>query len=125
MKMLLLFSHQLTQEQKEQAYSMGVSSFVPLPSHLQKIWSNVPPNEKDIVTYLYPVKEWFEQAAKKNDIALIQGDFGACYHMANFAKSLDVTAVYATTQRVVEEKTIDNKNIKRSIFKHVIFREYL
>jgi len=125
MQMLLLFSHTLSDEQKEQAYGFGVTDFVSLPKELQYLWSNIPPDEGDIPSYLAPLKKWFIQTVKKGDYVLIQGDFGACYHMANFAKNHNAIAVYATTKRVVSETKQNGQTLKTSIFEHIRFREYL
>ncbi len=53
------------------------------------------------------------------------GDFGATYAMVEYAKSLGLIAIYATTLR--ESKEILNKDgsiTKQNIFKHCIFRKY-
>jgi len=55
---------------------------------------------------------------------LIQGDFGAVYHMVNFAKELGLIPIYATTKRESIELKQGNKIIKKSIFKHIKFRKY-
>ncbi len=124
-KMFLLFSHTLTQAQKEDAKrSLGAEEFVSLPEDLQKLWSNIPPHIESLQEYLEPVKEFLKQNAKEGDYALIQGDFGACCQMVGFVKSLGVKAVYATTTRNVRERVVNGKVEKFSVFEHVIFREY-
>ena len=124
MQMVLLFSHHLSDEQKSQAHNLGITHFLSLPKDLQQLWSNIPPEEADIAHYLQPIKQWFEDVVNSGDFALIQGDFGACYHMANFAKTHSVTPLYATTQRVAIEKTDQGKTLKTSIFQHIRYREY-
>jgi len=124
-KMFLLFSHTLTQEQKEDAkISLGVGEFVKLPQDLQELWSNIPPDIKDINPYLEPIEAWLKENIQKGDYALVQGDFGATCKIATFAKEQGAKAVYATTKRNVEEKLLNGKVIKTSVFKHIIFREY-
>ncbi len=125
MKMFLLFSHNITDEQKEDAkIEFGVEEFVSLPKDLQDIWSNVPPHLESLYDYLEPIRIYLLDNKKRKDILLIQGDFGATYEMALFAKYMDWEAVYATTERNVEEKEINGKIIKTSIFKHVRFRKF-
>jgi len=125
-KMFLLFSHKLTQAQiinaKEQ---FGVGEFTYLSDELQHLWSNIPPDIVDLKEYLEPIKTYLSQNLKKDDVVLIQGDFGATCQMANLVKSFGVKAVYATTRRSVQEKTIDGKVVKTSVFEHVRFREFV
>jgi len=124
-QMFLLFSHTLTPAQEADAKStLGVESFVVLPKELQTLWSNIPPNLTELTEYLEPLKVYLHQKAKEGDVTLIQGDFGGCYAMVNFVKSLGLTAVHSTTTRNVKEKVVDGKVVKTSVFKHVLFREY-
>jgi len=81
-KMFLLFSHKLTSAEKQCAEELyGVEEFLYLPHDLQKIWSNISPDIKNILHYLEPLKKYLSNYAKKGDVVLIQGDFGATYHM--------------------------------------------
>jgi len=124
-KMFLLFSHELTDAQKEDAKSsLGIEEFISLPDSLQKLWSNIPPEIEDLDSYLSPILEYLKTNAKNGDYALIQGDFGATYKMVNFAKNLGVVAVYATTKRNAIERKVDGKVIKTAIFEHVKFRRF-
>ncbi len=124
-KLFLLFSHTLTPSQKEDARkSLGVEHFVSLPDNLQKLWSNIPPDLPNLKEYLIPIKNFLKENAKEGDIVLIQGDFGGCFEMVNFVKSLNLKAVHSTTKRDVIEKTVNGKVEKFSVFEHVIFREY-
>lgn len=124
-KLFLLFSHTLTEVQEEDALNaLGVNEFVALPEALQKLWSNIPPHLTKLDEYLEPLKEYIRSNANKGDVFLIQGDFGGCYEMVNFVKSMGLTAVHSTTTRDVVEKTVDGKVEKFSRFEHVIFRLY-
>ena len=123
--MFLLFSHSLTDIQKKDAKeSLGVGEFVSLPSNLQELWSNIPPELFDLKEYLEPIKNFIKDNVKEGDIVLIQGDFGGCYEMVNFVKSLNLKAVHSTTKRDAVEKIVDGKVVKTSTFEHVIFREF-
>ena len=124
-KMFLLFSHKLTKLQEEDARgSLDIEEFVSLPSDLQVLWSNIPPEIENLDSYLNPIKNFIKDNAQKDDIVLIQGDFGGCYEMVNFTKSLGLKAVHSTTKRDVVEKIVDDKVVKTSTFEHVIFRLY-
>ena len=124
-KLFLLFSHTLTPAQELDAKeSLNIENFVTLPNDLQQLWSNIPPYLKDVSAYLEPLKEYIQNNAEDGDVLLVQGDFGGCYEMINFIKSLGLTAVHSTTTRDVVEKTVNGKVEKFSRFEHVIFRLY-
>ncbi len=124
-KMFLLFSHTLTNNQKIDAIeSFGIKEFIYLPKDLQELFSNIPNNLENLSEYLNPIKDFLKQHSQKGNFVLIQGDFGATYSLVNFAKSLELVAIYSTTKRVVQEFEEDGKIIKKSIFEHERFREY-
>ncbi|WP_141050081.1 CRISPR-associated protein Csx20 [Aliarcobacter cryaerophilus] len=124
-QMFLLFSHKLTLSQEEDAInSLKVEKFIPLPKNLQDLFSNIPNDLDSLNNYLKPIKEFLKDYSINDDVALIQGDFGATYILVNFAKSLKLKAVYSTTKRVTQEFEEDGKIIKKSIFEHERFREY-
>jgi len=124
-KMFLLFSHNLTDAQKEDAKeNFTTKEFVALPQELQELWSNVPSQLGEVAEYLEPLKSYLKEQLTTNDVVLVQGDFGATYHMVKFLEGLKVKAVHATTKRNVVEKTIEGKIVKTSIFEHVRFRIY-
>ena len=124
-KMILLFSHKLTNEQIDDAQnSFGIDKFIYLSDDLQKIWSNISPDLKTIQDILEPIKEFIKTNSNQDDVVLIQGDFGACFIMVNFCKSLGLKTLYATTKRIAQEYIEDGKMIKKSIFEHRRFREY-
>jgi hypothetical protein len=124
-KMFLLFSHNLTQTQIDDAQnSLEIKKFVSLPNDLQMVWSNIPSEIESLKEYLIPFRNFLTENSEYEDVVLIQGDFGAVYQMVNFAKDLGLKAVYATTARVIEEVVIDDKTVKKSIFEHRRFREY-
>lgn len=123
--MLLLFSHQLTEEQKNDAKkNWNIDEFIYLPVSLQTLWSNINPDLEELDTTLTPIYDFVAQHTKTNDLVLIQGDFGACFLMVNYVGSEGMIPVYATTKRSVEEYMEDGKSVKKTIFEHVRFREY-
>ncbi|GAB1464850.1 CRISPR-associated protein Csx20 [Aliarcobacter cryaerophilus] len=88
-------------------------------------FSNIPSDLNNLDEYLLPIKDFLKENSRFGDVVLIQGDFGAVYHMVNFSKNLGLKSVYATTNRVIEEILVDEKTIKKSIFEHVMFRRYI
>jgi hypothetical protein len=124
-QMFLLFSHTLTQAQKDDAKNfLSIKSFVELPHDLQNLWSDIPADLKNISLYLNPLKEFLKNNAKKDDIVLVQGDFCAVYEIVDFSKNIGLIPVCSTTKREVKELIKDNKVIKTSTFRHVIYRRY-
>ena len=124
-QLLLMFSHDLTEEQKSEAKEkFNISRFIKLNDELSNKWANVPPHLDDLGEYLEEFKEWLDEKGQVGDYVLIQGDFGATMSMVEYAKSKKIIPIYATTERnVVEEKTGETIKISRE-FKHVMFRKY-
>ncbi len=123
--MHLIFSHNLTDEQKADAIkTLGTEEFIYLPNELQQKWSNVPPDLERLNDFLSPIITYLKTNVRPNDYVLVQGDFGATYITVNFVKQLQATPIYATTKRQVIEVIEQDKIIKKSIFKHERFRKY-
>lgn len=126
--LFLLFSHSLTEEQKQDArQNLGITNFVKLPEDLQQIFSDVPPELESLDEYLEPILAWLDQYASNwEDYILIQGDFGVTYYLVDYCKSANMAVpVYATTKRQsVDEKQADGSIVTKRIFKHVQFRAY-
>jgi len=124
-KMILIFSHTLTNEQKQDAKnSFDIDEFLYLSDDLQKIWSNISPDLQTIQDILKPIKKFIKTNSNQDDVILIQGDFGAVFSMVIFCKNLELKTLYATTKREAKEYIEDGKLIKKSVFKHRRFREY-
>ena len=125
-RFFLLFSHTLTDEQAADArQSLGVTEFIALPPELPAIWTDVPPDAEQIAEHLQPLFDWLERQARPGDVALIQGDFGAVWLAAHWARRRGLRPVYATTQReAVEIRLPDGGIQKQSRFRHVRFRRY-
>ena len=125
-KMLLLLSHKLTEDQKEDANTaLSVREFLALPDGLQNLWMQIPPTKPLLSEYLEPIRSWINENAGHGDYVLIQGDFGAVYSMVNYAFSAGLIPVYATTERIVVEKLMPDNVVKSErVFKHKMFRRY-
>lgn len=125
-KMLLLFSHELTQDQvKDARATLNITEFVPLSLDLEGLWKNIPPTKPSLSEHLEPIRKWMKGRGDPGDYILIQGDFGAVYLMVNFAFSIDLIPIYSTTEREVVEKAMpDNMVRSERVFRHKIFRRY-
>ena len=104
---------------------MGIDQVIDLPPDLKALWSQIPPDLTEISNYLDPIKEWLAGNARKRDYVLIQGDFGACFIMVNFAFENGLIPVYSTTRREADEEYDESGAIKMiHRFQHKIFRGY-
>ena len=83
-KALLVFSHQLTENQeKELIEEYGVKDIESLPDELQNMWSNVSIN-KDYKENLEKIKNFVKKKFGKGDIILIQGNWGYTYNLVKW-----------------------------------------
>ena len=121
---LLLFSHQLTDnEEKELIKDFEVKKIVSLTSELQEMWSNVS-IKKNYMENLKKIKEYIKNNFNKNDVMLIQGNWGYTYNLVKWSIDNELIPVYSYTERNVEEIK-DEENVKKiSYFKHIKFIEY-
>ena len=124
--MFLVFNHALTREQETQAREIwGVTSIVALPLSLKQIWGQIPADLENISDVILPVQQWLEKEAAKNDVVLIQGDFGATWLLVDFALKAQLIPVYSVTQRDARENIQPDGSIKTThVFKHRRFRLY-
>jgi len=123
--LFILLNHDISEAQREDAEKFGISRFLPLPPDLKAIWGSIPAEPDTIDDILHPVKQWLGTNAAPGDFALIQGDFGACWIMVNFAFENNLVPVYATTARkAVEIRQADGSIKTVREFKHVRFRRY-
>ena len=123
-KALLLFSHQLTENQeKEWVENFKVKKIVSLSSELQEMWSNVSIKE-NYKENLEKIKKYIEENFNENDVMLVQGNWGYTYNIVKWSIEKKLVPVYSYTERNVEEIK-DGENVKKiSYFKHVKFIEY-
>ena len=123
-KALLVFSHQLTENQeKELIEEYGVKDIESLPGELQNMWSNVSIN-KDYKENIEKIKNFVKKKFGKGDIILIQGNWGYTYNLVKWSIGNELIPVYSYTERNVEEIK-DGETVKKiSYFKHVKFIKY-
>jgi len=122
----LMFSHKLTEEQKKDAYNnLKCDHIIPLPPPLQKIWSNIPPDE-DIAVIIKKFKVHLDASASREDYILIQGDLGMVFSLVDWCLRKGMIPIYSTTKRTAAETHKESSTIKLvHIFKHVMFRRYV
>ena len=123
-KALLLFSHQLTENQeKELVENFKVKKIISLSSELQEMWSNVS-IKKNYKENLEKIKKYIEENFNENDVILVQGNWGYTYNIVKWSIEKKLVPVYSYTERNVEEIK-DGENVKKiSYFKHVKFIKY-
>lgn len=124
--LFLIFNHTFTGAQREDALiSLGVSRIIDMPPDYKAVWRSILPDIEHINDYLKPVQIWLKCNAVQKDFVLIQGDFGACYIMVNYALKLGLVPVYSTTGREAKESVLKDGTVKVTHhFKHIIFRRY-
>ncbi|WP_422448325.1 CRISPR-associated protein Csx20 [Thermoanaerobacterium sp. DL9XJH110] len=124
-KMLLIFSHDMTDEQKREARkNLGVEEFISLPPDLQEKWSNIPAGIESLEDYIRDILHWTSEYAAAGDYALVEGDFGATYILVGYCKKKGIIPVYSTTERKVVEEHVDGEVRTCRSFRHVRFRVY-
>lgn len=123
-KALLVFSHEMTENQEKELNEVyNVEKIEKLPKDLQEIWSNVS-IEKNYKENFEKIKKYVEENFNKNDVILIQGNWGYTYGLVKWSIEKGLIPVYSYTERNVEEIK-DGENIKKiSYFKHVKFVKY-
>lgn len=126
--MFLLFSHQLTPQQKEDAQGRwGIKEFICLPKEYQLLWSQVPADlpHTDLNSYAQPILQWVKEEAQVGDIVLIQGDYGMVVVSVLAVCQIGLIPVYATTERISKELHLADGSVHlQKIFQHVQFRMY-
>lgn len=125
-KIILLFSHKLTIQQKKYLKNiLKIENIINLETDLQYLWSNFPPDVECISEYLDPIKDFLLEKLGKNDYVLVQGDFGATYMIVDFCIKNNLIPIYATTKRVIVNEVHESELVtKKSIFEFERFRKY-
>nr|WP_241634523.1 CRISPR-associated protein Csx20 [Fusobacterium gastrosuis] len=119
-KIVLLFSHTLTEAQEEELKKDWLcNKIIYIPSNLKNKWANI--NEE---SNLDEFKNFLKAKLNKDDYVLIQGEWGATYQMINFSKENSYIPIYSSTARSVEEYKEGDSIIKKSIFLHRGFKKY-
>lgn len=122
-KLFLLFSHKLTNDQiKDAKDRLNIIEYRYLPDDLQKIWSNIPEDDKNIeILFMNYIKE----NASIGDYILIEGEYGIVYKMVKWSIENNYIPVYSYTKRQYKSITLEDGTIEnRHYFKHIKFKKY-
>ena len=124
--LFVIMNHELTQAQQDDAVAtLGVKTFIFLSPELSQLWCAIPPELEVLKEYLQPIKKWLCHNGNSGDYALIQGDPGGCFILANYCLARSIVPVYSTTKReAVEQKMSDSMVKMVRVFKHIKFRKY-
>ncbi len=103
-------------EQRAAAEAYGVIIEVPFP--------NIPPEWTTEMVNTLAEEYCSKLSTYPNATVMCQGEFCFSYTIASKLKMLGYRVVAACSNRVVEEETNGEENIKKVIFRFVQFREY-
>lgn len=122
-KLYLLFSHKLTTDQINDAKDkLNIKEYIYLPKDLQKIWSNIPEDDKSIEELFM---DYIKRNASIGDYILIEGEYGIVYKMVNWTIKNNYIPIYSYTKRHYESVILDDGTIEnRHYFKHIKFKKY-
>lgn len=119
-KIVLLFSHKLTSlQEKELNTKWNCEQIIYMPQDLKEKWGNIDAN-----TDLKSFKKYLKENLGKNDLVLIQGEWGATYKMVNYSKRKGYIPLYSSSKRDSTEFHEGDKVIKNSTFLHIKFVKY-
>jgi len=126
-KAVVILNHPFNQFQKEgMKKQYDISEVVEMPDELKEVWKNIPPNlsAEQVREHIQPVIEWMNSFGSGN-VVVVQGEFAATEWVVMEAIKSGNIPVMATTRReTVEHTNPDGTVEKKTIFKHVLFREY-
>jgi len=124
--LFLIFNHRITTLQEEDARrSLRVERIIDPPEALKAMWRQVPADLEEIDGDLAPIRASLKTHTARGDYVLIQGDFGACFIMVNFALKQGLIPIYSTTEREAGEEHGANGTVTITHqFRHRIFRQY-
>lgn len=120
-----LLNHDLTQKQLCELKDKFASQTVLFPQkELSLKWSQIDP-EKSNEDIVLSVVCWLESyGAKKGDLFIVQGEFGATFKLVDYALKNELVPVYATTRRVAKESRCGEVVRREYVFEHVCFKRY-
>ena len=124
-KMLVVMSHQLTKEQVDD-FGGEVITLNELDATLAKQCANIPPTQDSGYIRVLAQKVMMPVLFKKFTHVAIMGEPTLVYHVVNLCAEMNIIPLTSTTERIsVDEVQPDGSVVKKSIFKHVQWREML
>lgn len=123
-KAYCLLNHSLTENQvKELLEEYKVLEIKYPDAELSAKWAQIPPSKNLDMNVIRSVLIWL-QNAEKEDVLIVQGEFGSTFYIVDYALKNGLKPLYAVTKRVAEEKRNGEEVIKQYVFTHCCFREY-
>jgi hypothetical protein len=122
-KAYVLLNHELTLKQVEELkQKFLVDKIVYPPKEITVSWLQINP-EGENCRIIKNVILWLKNT-NKNDVLIVQGEFGSTFMIVDFALKNNLIPLYATTKRIAKEN-IEGEIVHREyIFEHVCFKEY-
>lgn len=123
---LVLMNHDLLSQQEKELYEIfNVERIVVPGDDLKSVWSQIPTDEKLPIDLLNDFIAWIEHNSLKNDLVLIQGDFGAVFYLVTFCLDHGRIPIYSASVRDYhEEIASDGTVIRHHRYQHRNFRVY-
>lgn len=122
----ILLNHHLTENQKDELkHSFGVDEIKKVPSPIQNVWKAIKPEVQFSSSELSGVINWLNENAVRNDIVIVQGEFGASFYVVDYCFQRGLLPLYAASKRQYEEQSLSDGSVRRlHIFRHVRFKSY-
>ncbi len=126
MKLLVLFNHTLTSVQEKDARDeLGIEHILYPSDSLRELWANLPAEAAALSSHLFPAFNWLKENAAAGDYLLVQGDFGACFLVVQYAFECNIVPIYSTSKRQAVEEHIGENEVRLiHQFQHIRFRRY-
>ncbi len=116
----LLFNHQLTEAQKENAHKvLGVVDIVDLKPWTGDLWSAIPTGEVFPQKEVDQIIQTLTEKTHPGDFLLVLGEWGAVYYIVDWCFHTGRIPCHTTTSRKVLEEVATGKNeidVTRKIF---------
>lgn len=124
-RIFVLINHILTQRQiNELKITYGQDcQFIFPPQDIKDYWAQIPPTTSLDPESIFQIVKWLSQS-EKDDILLVQGDFGATFMIADYALQNGLIPIQSVTKRIEHEERDGEKVYKHYVFEHECFRKY-
>lgn len=124
MKAYCLLNHQLTLNQiSELKNTYNVETVIYPNEELSKRWSQIPTVKEIDMSIIEEVCNFLKNA-EKNDVLIIQGEFGSTFMIVDYALKHQLIPLHAVSKRIAKEEREGEKVKREYIFEHVCFRQY-
>ena len=125
-KALCLLNHKLTKVQLfELENTFGISEVVYPNYAIQGAWADIPTTPTLTKDNLKPFVEWMLKNAQRDDIVILQGEFGASFYLIECAFENDLIPIHSVTKRIAKEGSHDETIVRTYVFTHICFRKYI